>query len=181
MTSATPMVEAETFDDLPEEQKVVIRKLAQQFGVPVSAAFNRAKGMGLLNTPAPSTPVAEGIEAVAWLIDDTMLTNIEEAAKEYAAAKHLVVGLVRRSEAASTIASLSAANEALCRERSLLIETKRDQLSALTIRADKAEAALATAQEALTKLSCPHVTEGPLWWQIEARQALASLNGDSTP
>jgi hypothetical protein len=25
---------------------------------------------------------------------------------------------------------------------------------------------------ALEKIACPHVTEGPLWWQLEARNAL---------
>lgn len=46
---------------------------------------------------------------VAWLIDDVMLTNIEEAAKEYAAGEHLVVPLVL----ASTLSSLQEENARL--------------------------------------------------------------------
>lgn len=47
--------------------------------------------------------------AVAWLIDDVMLTNIEEAAKEYAAGEHLVVPLVL----ASALSSLQEENARL--------------------------------------------------------------------
>lgn len=30
---------------------------------------------------------------------------------------------------------------------------------------------------ALEKIACRHVTESPLWWQIEARDALTESNG----
>lgn len=32
---------------------------------------------------------------------------------------------------------------------------------------------------ALKKIACPHVTENPLWWQAEARAAIAKARGET--
>ena len=38
----------------------------------------------------------------------------------------------------------------------------------------------AVAREALERIACHHVTENPLWWQVEARKALAALSNPET-
>jgi hypothetical protein len=42
-------------------------------------------------------------------------------------------------------------------------------------RAEAAEARIATARDALEAISSPTQTEGLLWWQIRAREALAAI------
>lgn len=55
-------------------------------------------------------------------------------------------------QAADAIASLQQANAALISERTSLVATKREQIDALTSRAQAAEASLASAREANRKL-----------------------------
>jgi hypothetical protein len=92
-------------------------------------------------------------------------------------------------EAATTLETLSSELErvkgerdALHRERAILIETKRQQLSkmgemheAQVARAERAEASLGVAVKALEEISSPAHTLKLLWWQIRAREALASI------
>lgn len=42
------------------------------------------------------------------------------------------------------------------------------------------QAKVARLEAALEELSCRHVTEGPLWWQSIARNALRAISLDTT-
>lgn len=70
-------------------------------------------------------------------------------------------------EAASTLASLQEENDALKSERANLISTKRDQLAALTTRAERAEAQLKAARDALATIRELNMSgadaNGPQW------------------
>ena len=51
---------------------------------------------------------------------------------------------------------------------------KSEAWDAATAVPPKAKVEIARLRAALEELSCPHVTEKPLWWQIIARNALKS-------
>jgi len=54
------------------------------------------------------------------------------------------------------------------------LEAECDRWAEASIAEDARRAAW---REALERIACRHVTEAPLWWQIEARNALAFTNG----
>jgi hypothetical protein len=65
-----------------------------------------------------------------------------------------------------------------------LLRLRGAKTAALKIADERAKEAvelraqLARARKALEVISCPHVTEHPIWWQIRARQALAALTDE---
>jgi len=71
-------------------------------------------------------------------------------------------------DAAAHIQALTAS--ALGWEHNWQYERER-KLDAIT-RATTAEASVKVLESALEKIACRHVTEQPLWWQIDARTAL---------
>lgn len=52
-----------------------------------------------------------------------------------------------------------------------------DVIRALLVALEAERAENQRMREALERISCPRVTEGPLWWQEEARTALHSTEG----
>lgn len=105
-----------------------------------------------MNTPAsghwsdPKTfeeyPVSVGddLVAVAWEVQfqgSPLLSNIKDVAEQYRSDGHPVEDLVRRSDAVSKLAEVTAANNALVAERTSIIAAKREQLAVLTAERDE--------------------------------------------
>jgi len=65
------------------------------------------------------------------------------------------------SELAKTKAELAYALHCLEREISICAETQKQNEALM---------------KALEKIACRHVTINPLWWQLEAREAIALVN-----
>jgi hypothetical protein len=116
------------------------------------SSSSESHGTHDLNAPTKDTSdVERDMFPVAWLIDDVMLTNIEEAAKEYEAGEHLVIPLVRQSEAAALISSLVAESGALKSERANIIATKRVQLEALNLTIERCRRDASEAERLLAE------------------------------
>lgn len=126
----------------------------------------------LLATPAPSTPVAEGIVERLVIAADIF----DRKPSEVYAANALC------REAASTIAALSAERDALAEQKLIgwveTIGSENDARAAgWKVRALKAEAALTTAQEALDWYA--DRVGAVSSWSIECATARADLTEDN--
>lgn len=107
--------------------------------------------------------------------------NVEQAYEQWWDAQRESEDALRDAESdlAAMTAERNAALQAVDAFADICDElgVERDNEAGLLAAADL-KASLAAARDALEKIACRHVAEQPLWWQLDARAALAGSNGN---
>lgn len=126
-----------------------------------------------------TTPAPDGLAVVAWRggkeDGSRKYTEIKRVSEIWADQNLTVIPLVRADQAQSALAAVREANKALMNERTSIVATKREQLDALTARAETAEAEvkrLTEENEAAQEIAAAMQKRATTWMQscMEARK-----------